>query len=283
MKKVVFSLFVGAQSLAALNAQSTNPSPYCYAGFKNIAMNSNDWINKVEIMGKLTNLTDGNAAEPHYTFYDNLAVPDLATGTNYTLILNCKVSAGVCGYAAWIDYNHNNIFEATERFAGIRASVGFPFVGPQINTTAVFSIPATALNGNTRMRIRLSEDDNYHQANPGAYELPCDSVASAWGGETEDYIVNITGGASTSINEAGLHYGLAIYPNPASEMLIMTTDIAANLKYNIYSMTGTKVATGKVEKSNSRIDISALTNGMYFIEAYDGEVLLGYQKFIKNR
>lgn len=282
MKKTLFFLLMASGSATMVHAQSTDPSPYCYAGFKNIAINSNDWINGVEIIGKLDNVSNGNGEEPHYTFYNNLAIPDLATGTNYSFIMNCKVSTGTVGYAAWIDYNHNNAFEANERIAGIKANVGFPFVGPQINTTAVFSIPPTALNGNTRMRIRISEDDDYHQAHPGAYELACDSIAEAWGGETEDYTVNITGGATTAIQETGVDYGLSIYPNPANDVLMMTTEARADLRYVIYTVTGAVVTSGKPSGANGRIDISALNAGMYFIEAYDKDILLERRKFIRH-
>lgn len=59
---------------------------------------------------------------------------------------------------------------------------------------------------------------------------------------------------------------LSVYPNPARDVLNVTTDIAAGTIYSVYDMTGRIVATGQINASNVRIDISDLTVGQYIIE-----------------
>jgi len=59
---------------------------------------------------------------------------------------------------------------------------------------------------------------------------------------------------------------LSVYPNPARDVLNVTTDIAPGTLYTVYDMTGRAVATGQINTSNVRIDISNLTVGQYIIE-----------------
>ncbi|HYV94460.1 MAG TPA: GEVED domain-containing protein [Chitinophagales bacterium] len=75
--------------------------------------------------------------------------------------------------SVWIDYNHNSVFDASER----------TFIGSGVNQSIsnYIQVPPTAITGVTRMRVRLQF----------AFEptTPCDSFEF---GETEDYSVNIS-------------------------------------------------------------------------------------------
>jgi hypothetical protein len=198
MKKMVFllSLLVMATNL---NAQITNPAPYCIATFDDMeGFPVDDAINSVSI-GTLTNVTNAQYAAPHYVFYNNLAAPTLTKGSSYTLIVKFDVKGG-CGYGVWIDYNQNNTFEANEKVAGSTSGNSLEIT---TNTTITQSvvIPATATTGNTRMRVRIVEDDTYNMDNNYVIAA-CNASTSAtdvmdWG-ETEDYIVNISGSATTT-------------------------------------------------------------------------------------
>ena len=59
---------------------------------------------------------------------------------------------------------------------------------------------------------------------------------------------------------------LSVYPNPASDVLNVTTDIAAGTVYNVYDMTGRVVITGQINASTLRINVADLTVGQYIIE-----------------
>lgn len=198
MKKMFFvlTLFIAATTL---NAQITNPAPYCVANFDDMeGFPVEDAINSVSI-GTLTNATNAQYAAPHYVFYNNLSAPSLTKGTSYTLTVKFDVKGG-CGYGVWIDYNQNNTFEASEKVAG---STSGNLLDISTNTTITQSvvIPATATTGTTRMRVRIVEDDTYNMDNNYVIAA-CNAGTSStdvmdWG-ETEDYVVNITGGTTTT-------------------------------------------------------------------------------------
>ncbi|MBS1589254.1 MAG: T9SS type A sorting domain-containing protein [Bacteroidetes bacterium] len=179
------------------NAQSTNPAPYCDGSFDDAnGFPVSDAIKSVTI-GTLTNNSGGQYAYPHYVFYNNLSVPTLTKSNPISMSITFEVH-GAAGYGVWIDLNQNNIFEANEKVAGTNATTWLNISNNTVVTPS-FTIPATALNGNTRMRVRIVEDDNYTQTY-GAAILPCNASTSAndimdWG-ETEDYVVNISGGTT---------------------------------------------------------------------------------------
>ena len=77
----------------------------------------------------------------------------------------------------WIDFNKDNDFED----AGEEVFNSPTGVGPH---TGNITIPANAMTGNTRMRVRLHDTQN------GPNSTPCGN--STWG-QVEDYTINITG------------------------------------------------------------------------------------------
>ncbi len=123
------------------------------------------------------------AASPYYTNFSGVGGTATTTlsvgGSPYSLAITFGTD-GSQYFGAWIDYNHNGTYEATE-FLGASGNAG------SSGTIAVsFSIPATAYNGVTRMRIVGGNDS------PVTSAQPCGASSSAYG-ETEDYDVTITG------------------------------------------------------------------------------------------
>lgn len=199
MTKLKLTLALSALCLTGtVGAQITNPAPYCNASFDDGVFNVPDAIKSVTL-GTLSNNSGGQYAAPHYVFYNNLAAPNLTAGSSVPMTVTFEVNGG-CGYGVWIDFNQNNTFEPNEKVAGSTAN-GYLNLGASVPVTANIAIPGNAIAGNTRMRVRIVEDDDYTMVN-GANILPCNLSTSAtdvmdWG-ETEDYKVNIvTGGGTT--------------------------------------------------------------------------------------
>lgn len=217
-----------------------------------------------------------------YVFYNNLSVPDVAKGTAYTLTVIFDVNGG-CGYGVWIDYNHNNTFEASEKVSGTPVGSSLDF-SPNTTITETFTIPATALTGTTRMRVRIVEDDNYTFGANGYSIMPCNASTSStdvmdWG-ETEDYAINIT--STAGLNEMHQANDLIIYPNPITTTLNFKEELSAKATYKILSITGQEVQSGTIGRSAKQIDVSALAGGTYFFQLYDGYRSLVQQKFVKS-
>ena len=104
--------------------------------------------------------------------------PTVTAGTS--LPISVTTSGDIEGAAVWFDFNNNGIFETTELVLN-----GFAGTNPATYTGTV-NIPVTAVNGTIRMRVRCT-----YNADPNTIG-PC---ANATFGETEDYLVTITGGA----------------------------------------------------------------------------------------
>lgn len=224
-----------------------------------------DWINSVQL-GTLNNVSGAVSPATHYIFYNNLAAPNLTKGGSYTLSLNFYVGGGA-GYAAWIDFNHDHVFDSTERVAGIVASSGMS-LGSSVPVTAMVVIPATALLGNTRMRIRIDEDDTYHSTHMGAYELACDSLnTTSFGGETEDYTVNIT--PALSVTEIDNNFTLKVSPNPVTNKVSFETgDGSGQCHVTIYNVTGQRILQQNFMYTTT-LDIQQFPSGLYLYELLD--------------
>lgn len=245
-----------------LSAQTTSPAPYCVADFDDEPFNVPDAINSVSI-GTLTNATNSQSDAPHYTFYNNLPVPDLTKGASYPLKVDFEVNGG-CGYGVWIDYNQNNVFEPSEKVSGTPVGVSLDMNVASI--TQNITIPATALPGQTRMRVRIVEDDNYTMGANGYSIMPCNASTSPadvmdWG-ETEDYTVNIV--SSVGVNDINQVENLIVFPNPVSTTLNVNHDILDNATYKIVTVTGQEIQTGNLT-SDKQINVSSLSEGVYFL------------------
>jgi len=248
MKKIslliAFSAIFGVQFLSA---QITNPAPYCVADFDDMqGFLVEDAVNSVSF-GTLSNATNAQYAAPHYVFYNNLAVPDFTKGNTYTLSVSFNALGG-CGYGVWIDYNYDNAFDASEKVSGTLSGDCLP-VGGACSITESVTIPSTALTGNTRMRVRIVEDDNYTMGTNGYSISPCNASTSDndvmdWG-ETEDYTINITGG-TTGTEEAATQTQLSVFPSPATNSIQINGISISGQTFRICNLAGTDILSGNL-------------------------------------
>lgn len=133
-----------------------------------------DFINNVSF-ANLTNNASGDAASD-YTYYSALTA-NVTGGQSYTISVQSGPTFGQV-YRAWIDWNHNGIFEASESVFNTTTSA-------TTAQTGTVTIPATAFNGVTRMRVAAR-----YGSNPIAATESCSHPGY---GEYEDYNVHITG------------------------------------------------------------------------------------------
>jgi hypothetical protein len=150
-----------------------------------------------------------------------------------------------------------------------------------------FTVPTTALNGATRMRIQMQYS---------AYET--NSCATFTYGAVQDYTVTITGNAHGDvINEGGdvLPADVAnnfsiirLYPNPAQDFVTVEFNsvTGGNAITNVYNLAGQKVLaseTSAAQGFNSmNISTANFSNGIYIVEIENnGE--LKRQKFVISK
>jgi PKD repeat protein len=160
--------------------------------------------------------------------------------------------------AVWIDYNNDFTFSTSER-------VGYVLVTTGWNNQLTFTIPASAVTGAVRMRVRISYL-------PDGAISPC-GVATY--GETEDYTINIVGTAGVNnfeFNEIGL------YPNPTeSEININLGDMASETsKIEIIDITGKVVySSSSITDEIIKFDLRHLAKGIYqvMINTQHGKII----------
>lgn len=120
----------------------------------------------------ITNMDTDCCLLPNNYWYTGLEVHGCAGETIETNV-QCEIDAFDQGFAIWIDWNTDDIFDLAEK---VYASPGFG----DVVYTGSFTIPLDATPGSYNMRVRSK------YASGGAAINPCDFQTY---GETEDYIV----------------------------------------------------------------------------------------------
>lgn len=281
MKKITLSIaFASLIGLHHMQAQSTNPAPYCDASFDDAqGFFVDDHINTVSF-GTINNNSGSQFAAPHYVFYNNLSVANFVRGNNYTLDLN-MTTAGGCGYGVWIDFNQNNSFETTEKIAGTTNNM-LP-VGGAATVNQSILIPLNAVLGNTRMRVRIVEDDFFTQGT-NFNILPCNVSTSAtdvmdWG-ETEDYSINIT--TATDLNDNFLSNTLMPNPNPVTSAIAFNQQLTGAITYKIFNLQGQEIQYGTMNVASEKIMVSTLSDGIYILKLFDEHHAIAQHRFVKQ-
>ncbi|UII32742.1 M12 family metallo-peptidase [Fulvivirga ulvae] len=151
---------------------------YCTSQGNSIA---DEYIGSVQLEG--INNAAGTASG--YSDFTSIST-DLAVDTEYTITITPTWTSTTYneGYAVWIDYNQNGLLtDEGELVWSKSASKDTPVSG-------TFTVPASALNGTTRMRVSMKFN---------GVPNPCESFSY---GEVEDYSVNVI--ASVSLNEVSI-------------------------------------------------------------------------------
>jgi hypothetical protein len=146
---------------------------YCASNGNSIA---DEYISRVQL-GSIDNSTGATAGG--YADHTSEST-SLAKNTSHTITVTPTWTGTLYseGYSVWIDYNQDGDFsDAGEQVWTQAATQTTPVSGS-------FTVPSSATNGTTRMRVSLK-----YNAIPTA----CESFSY---GEVEDYTVNITSGAA---------------------------------------------------------------------------------------
>lgn len=196
-------------------------------------------------------------------------------GNTYNLTVGTGIGNKKHGLAAWIDFNQNQVFDATEYF-----TFGNGVIANSNNTIAV-AVPVGATLGNTRMRVRYGRQTNVTSASActmgGTY------------GETEDYTITIIDPivcvAPTLqptvliLNSTGTTIaGSFTAPSPAPDnylVVINTTGVAPSpVNGTTYTIGGTIGAGNTVVDTDSNVTfvasgLTTLTTYYIFVFAYN--------------
>ncbi|MFN3939342.1 MAG: GEVED domain-containing protein, partial [Chitinophagales bacterium] len=173
--KFAMLLLAGALLLAwQVNAQ------YCEINY-GYGSGAGDYLDRF-VLEDIDNTT---GAGSEYNDYTGLSTT-LSPGLDYTVTLyNCPSWTEY--YAVWVDWNQNEEFEEDENLIGTGAT-NYVIISPGSNTNIDFTVPVTALPGETRLRVVCA----YYPSTP--MEACFNYDAGDYGyyyGEVEDYTVFI--------------------------------------------------------------------------------------------
>ncbi len=129
-------------------------------------------------------INNSSSSSPGYTDFTGQSTT-VYLGSTHALSVTINATGGFFSSktntaVAWIDWNQNGTFDASEAYAlGTRASGNFGSTGLTSNSPLNIIVPASAATGTTRMRIRTTQGTA-----PGA----CGSLSNS---EAEDYTINV--------------------------------------------------------------------------------------------
>ncbi len=155
---------------------------YCRGTYSNNSLGVGIYITNVTI-GSINNTStyDPDANFPYaYSWFVGQSA-SLEQGVTYAISASTFASSNPQGFALWIDWDNNNLFDPSEY-------TSFPLItsGAPVTTSTFITVPSGASLGNHRMRIR-----NGLSTAPTSAQ----SCAVLSYGETEDYTINVTAGS----------------------------------------------------------------------------------------
>ena len=272
----------GTATSTPLEVTANDPGDcYCESAFTSVSL---EYITNVNFAG-IDNTSDGTIGGPvDYT----AQVAQVTQGGTETLSVTI-MAASVDYVYAFIDWNHNGILDDAGEVYTLAANTSDN--GPH---TLAITVPVDAYVGATRMRVLM----NYNGSTPD----PC--MDDTWG-EAEDYTVQIAAGVlvddcegelggpatpgtvcigdngfggvwsadclcveNVGIEEIVAKEGVAVYPNPASTELFISTANDMPVHVKVYDMVGHLVMERNMA---TRLDISALAPGSYSLVILDSK------------
>jgi len=197
----------------------------------------------------------------------------LLKGSSYNLSLTVGSGSGTHSAAVWIDFNQNGLFTDAGEYFSISNTIT-----ASSTTNVSISIPAGALSGNTRMRLRYS--------NIASVTSTTSCVIGNIYGETEDYTITLVTPAACvvptaqptvlSLTPSGTSIGgsfLFASPAPNNYLVVMNTTgtLPTIVNGTTYAIGGT-VGAGNIivntENENTFTSTGLTPNTKYYFFVY---------------
>lgn len=229
-----------ASNVLSVTTGSGTTPPVAYCASKGNST-SDEKINKV-VFGTINNTSTGTAGYEDFT----AQIADVNKGTAYTITITPKWTSTTYneGYAVFIDYNGDGDFsDAGETVFTKAASKTTPVSGS-------ITIPATALTGNTRMRVSMKYN---------GIPTSCETFSY---GQVEDYTLNIKPAGTVSSLARNTVENVNVYPNPVKDVL--NINAKGDYSYQLISTDGKIVKDGN--QSKSAVNVQNLPTGMYIMK-----------------
>ncbi|MFC5872557.1 Por secretion system C-terminal sorting domain-containing protein [Chryseobacterium arachidis] len=206
-----------------------------------------------------TSDSDLNVGNSHEFFLSQSA--NVTPGQSYDITLKGNTGGNYeNSFAVFIDWNQNGILNDPGEVYPVTQTITASTGEDAIQAVHSIAVPATALTGSTRMRVKKiygTLDDN-----PDLID-PC---AGSDYGQAEDY--NVTVALSPlAVNETDKKdASFKVYPNPTSDILNFDSKTKVKSVY-VVDLSGRNVISSEVNQNKFNIDLSKLPAGTYIVTA----------------
>jgi hypothetical protein len=260
------------KTASPLNGSTTTLAPTYCTPTGSLDCSGGYTINNVTINALNNNTTCGAGGYTNYTA-TGAQTTSVLKGSTYNLSLTVGSGSGTHSAAVWIDFNQNGLFTDTGEYFLISSTVT-----ASSTTNVSIPIPAGALSGNTRMRVRYS--------NVASVTSTTSCTITGTYGETEDYTITLvtpaacvtpTAQPSTlSLTPSGTSIAgsfVVASPAPDNYLVVMNTTGTPPTSVNgtTYSIGGT-VGAGNIvvnnENENSFTATGLTPNTRYYFFVY---------------
>ncbi|MEO5585370.1 MAG: S8 family serine peptidase [Flavobacteriales bacterium] len=223
-----------------------------------------EWIARVKVNGiDRTSASDGGYADVSATEQST----GLSIGLPYPIILTPGYSSSSHFpeyFTVWLDMNRDGQFTPDERIFDAGSTVTEELNG-------ILTVPNTATPGPARMRVVMK----YNAA-------PSNGCTDYDYGETEDYCVTLFNGTA-GIDEASASMAVQLYPQPADDLLHITTGRAGALDLMVTDVSGRTVLEQGFNGGNTDVGTAHLGTGIYLYRILDQGAVVARGSFIVAR
>jgi photosystem II stability/assembly factor-like uncharacterized protein len=201
---------------------------------------TSDWIDFV----KLKEIENRSGKDAYGDFTNQYAT--LYTDSSYTLQIDLNFHWEPDTSGAWIDFNQNAVFDASE-------FIEMSMFNANHESFGTVTVPTDAVIDTVRMRVR----SQYYNQQP----VPCGENT----GEVEDYSIIIMKGPNVSIEEDLFAQQIKVYPNPNTGLFQLEVPAGTQANYEIHDVVGKIIAKGRVLQAKTQLNITETTPGVYFL------------------
>ncbi len=209
-----------------------------------------------------TNVTDTGLL-PGVTYYAHVRDScGVGSSSAWVTIPFTTLAAATCDTVMGITITAITPTSATVSWTAVAGALGYEYV---VNTSAAApTAPGTATTSTSVAVTGLIAGQNYY-----AHVLDSCGAASLSAWATQPFMttlgaINVTGSSN---------FGMSAFPNPVDGLLTIRIDgrMGANAQLTIADVTGRIVATAIVTEQTTRLDVTGLHTGVYFVRYIDND------------
>lgn len=249
------------------------PNPYCNVDvYYDIEM-----ITEVSLNN--TTIVNTNDSDPLVD--KTSSIVDLQKGNQYTITLKGDTRGNYLNkFIMYIDWNQNGVLnDAGEDY--IVGSIENSNGTDNISTSLTFTVPQSAIVGQTRIRINKGyEDEFWFEMTNSPCEITVnDDIDDESYGQMLDFTLNITEPTASlpSLDLTQLH----VYPNPAKDVLNINYKEKIT-KVTIFDINGREVEVYGLNTANNTISVGTLSSGIYLLKVETDTSKTSVIKFVKK-